>query len=70
MKVYARQGTLGYAVDIGIVVTDGLYQCIPGDVRNHTTFSFPVVYKATKGINKIQITANLSKLYSIERRKR
>jgi len=49
MRVYARKGTSGYDAGIGILVCDDLFPCIHGDVRNYTTFPFPVSYKIVKG---------------------
>lgn len=47
--VKAKKGITGYGQSIGILVLDDLYPCIPGDVRNATTYSFPVTFKVVKG---------------------
>jgi aspartate/glutamate racemase len=38
-----------YGNSIGILVLDVKYPCVPGNVANATTYSFPVRYKVVKG---------------------
>ena len=38
-----------YGESIGILILDATYPCIPGNVGNASTFSFPVRYKVVKG---------------------
>jgi len=48
--VKAKRGISGYGQSIGILVLDDFYPCIPGDVRNATTYSYPVTFKIVKGV--------------------
>lgn len=38
-----------YGESIGILILDAAYPCIPGNVGNANTFSFPVRYKVVRG---------------------
>ncbi len=60
--IKAKKGISGYGQGIGILLLDDLYPCIPGDVRNATTYSFPVTFKIVKGatIKRLLYEADLT----------
>lgn len=62
MIVKAKKGISGYGQAIGILTLDDLYPIAPGDVRNATTYSFPVTFKIVKGatIRRLLYEADLT----------
>ncbi len=51
MKVYriTNKKQSWYGESVGILILDAAYPCIPGNVGNASSFSFPVRYKVVKG---------------------
>ena len=56
MIARAKKGATAYGLAIGIMVIDDDYPCIPGDVRNATTYDFPVHYERIPGLNIRNVT--------------
>lgn len=54
-----KKGTLAYGLAIGIIVIDDDYPCIPGDVRNATTYDFPVHYEKVPGLDIVAVGRSL-----------
>ena len=44
-----KPGQAWYGESIGILILDASYPCVPGNVGNASTFSFPVRYEKVKG---------------------
>ena len=51
MTVYAvsRNSQSWYGEQIGILILDAAYPCVPGNVGNATTYTYPVRYQEVRG---------------------
>lgn len=61
MIAKVKKGVTAYGLAIGIMVTDDDYPCIPGDVRNATTYDFPVHYEKIPGLDITTVTQLVSR---------
>lgn len=59
MIVKPKKGAIAYGLAIGIMVVDDDYPCIPGDVRNATTYGFPVYFERIRGLDIKTVTQRL-----------
>ena len=49
--IKARKNHTCYGMGLGIIILDEVYPGFPGDVRNASTYSYPVQYQIVKGVD-------------------
>jgi len=50
-SIAARGRHVAYGMGLGIMLLDDVYPGFPGDVRNASTFPFPIQYDVVEGVN-------------------
>lgn len=50
-----KRASTNYGLAIGILMQDTTFPRPPGDIGNATTFNFPVVYRAVKGVEPAEL---------------
>ena len=53
-RIKARKNHCCYGMGLGIIILDDVYPGFPGDVRNASTYSYPIQYEIVEGVD-IQI---------------
>ena len=49
--IKARKNHCCYGMGLGIIILDDVYPGFPGDVRNASTYDFPVQYQIVEGVD-------------------